>query len=142
MFSSSRRGVRAGVIGSPPSVADGCGSEVIGDDRGDLIAEAYAVVGATILRVDLGRVGQIESWQSGAMVGNPLAVVEGNDRLGRPLAKDPGSFDPGTAEIGIDPLQERDVCVDQLVIRHREVRMVWFQVFREVDKPFSAVLVR
>ena len=74
---SSRRGVRAGLIVRPPSIADGLAREVAGDDRGNLIPEAYAVVGATVLRIDLGRVGQVEPGQTGAMIGNPLAVVEG-----------------------------------------------------------------
>src|SRR5215208_5804015 len=139
--SSSRRGARAGLIVRPPSIADGIAREIVGDKRGNLIAEAYAVVGASILRIDLGRVGQIEPRKSGAVVGNPLAVVEGNDRLGRSFAKDPGSFDPGAAEIRINPFQEWDVGVDQLLIRHREVGMVRFKIFREVDEPFATVLV-
>ena len=77
MSSSSRRGVRAGLIVRPPSTAGGFAREVAGDDRGNLIPEAYAVVGATVLRIDLGRVGQVEPGQTGAMIGNPLAVVEG-----------------------------------------------------------------
>src|SRR4051812_7446362 len=142
MFSSSRRGIRAGVIVGPPSISDGFESEVVGDDRGNLVPEAHAVVRATVLGINLSRVGQVESGQSGAMIRNPLAVVEGNDRLGRSLAKDPGSFDPGTAELWIDPLQKRNVRVDQLVVRHRKIRMVRLQVLRKVDEPFPAVLLR
>src|SRR5918997_654150 len=141
MSSSARRGNRAGVIVGPPSISNGFVREVFSDERGNVVPEADAVVRATIFRINLGRVGQVESRQPGAMIRNPLAVVEGNNRLGRSLAKDPGSFDPGTAEFGIDPLQEWYVCVDQLVVRQRKVRMVRLQVLRKVDEPFPTVLI-
>src|SRR5215210_8383837 len=98
MSSSSRRGMRAGVIVGPPSISNRFASEVVGDERGNLIPEAHAVVRATVFRIDLGRVGQVEPGQPGAMIRYPPAVVEGNDRLGRSFAKDPGSFDPGAVE--------------------------------------------
>src|SRR5829696_4944394 len=102
MSSSSRRGIRASVIVAPPSISDGFVREVFGDDRGNVIAEAHTVVRAPIFRINLGGVGQVEPEQSGAMIRDLLAVVEGNDRLGRSFAKDPGSFDPGPVEFGID----------------------------------------
>src|SRR5918994_315216 len=132
MSSSTRREVRAGLIVRPPSFADGFVREVVGNDSGNVIPESHAVVGATVLWIDLGRVRQVEPWQTGAMIGNPLAVIERNDWLCRPFTEDPGSFDPGAAEFGIDPLQEWDVRVDQLVVRHREVGMVRLQIFRKV----------
>src|SRR5215208_2698121 len=58
--SSSRRGARAGLIVRPPSIADGIAREIVGDERGELITEAYAVVGTTVLWVDLGRVGKVK----------------------------------------------------------------------------------
>src|SRR3712207_1881107 len=138
----SRRGMRAGVIVAAPSVSNGFASEVVGDERGNLISKAHAVVRATVFWINLGRVGQVEPGESGAMIRDALAVVERNDRLSRTFAKDPGTFDPGAIEFGIDPLQKRDVGVDQLIVLHRKVRMVWLQVFREVDESFPAVLFR
>src|SRR5215212_1005548 len=98
MSSSSRRGVRNGLIDGPPSTAGRFAREVVGDDRGNAITEAYAVIGASVLWIDLGRVGKVKPGQSGAIVRDSLAVVKGNDRLGGPLEKDPGLFDPRAVE--------------------------------------------
>src|SRR5215208_8303014 len=141
MSSSSRRGMRAGVIGGPPSISIRLANEVVGHERGNLITEAHAVVRAAVFRINLGRVGQVESWQPGARIRDAPAIVQGNYRLSRSFAKDPGSFDPGAMELRIDPLQKWDVRIDQLVIRHGKVRMIRLQVLREVDESFPAVLL-
>src|SRR5215208_1861072 len=71
MSSSSRRGIRAGVIVAPPSISDGFVREVFGDDRGNVIAEAHTVIRASVFRINLGRVGQVETGQAGAMIRDP-----------------------------------------------------------------------
>src|SRR5215210_8024936 len=106
--------MRAGVIVDPPSISNRLTREVVGDERGNLIPEAHTVVRATVFRINLGRVGQVEPVQPGAVIRYPLAVIEGNNWLSRSFAKDPGSFDPGAIELGIDPLQKWNVRLDQL----------------------------
>ena len=59
-LSSSRREVHAGLIVRPPSSRTDSGERVVGNDSGNLIPEADAVVGATVLWIDLGRVRQVE----------------------------------------------------------------------------------
>src|SRR3712207_434148 len=113
MSLTSRRGTCAALIARLRSIGGGSSSEVTRDERGDLVTQPDAVVRAPVLRINLGGVGQVEAREPRPVVWNARAVVEGNNRLRRSLAKHPCLLDPRPMELGVDPLQKRDVGIDQ-----------------------------
>ena len=114
---------------------------VLLDQIGDIVAQAYAVVRSAIFRVNLRGVREIQARKRCAQAWDAIGVMQRDDRLRRALAEHPVLLYPVALELRIDALQIGDVLLEQLVIGHRQVRVVLIDIFPGVDKVPALVMV-